>query len=685
MYFGVDYYPEPLVYPYAGTAEQPEAQWLIDAQMMAQAGVNIVRMGEFAWGLYEREEGKFDFSWMRRAMDIMKQFDIKVILGTPTAAPPIWLSQKHPSILPHDEMGLRKSEGSRRAYCLNSDIYWSYSQKIVQELASALGDHPQLIAWQIDNGIGGHGTECSFNDETKEDWHRWLEAKYETTEKLNHFLGLNFWGQIVSSWEQVPMPRHSPTFHNPALVLDWKRFSSDTIVAFVRMQKDILHKITPHCPVTTNLRAISRNFDHFDVAEVLDFVSLDSNATIRSRGSDLACEIDIIRSLKKNQIQTPNGNDGFWVIEQKAGNVSWQDVNSLVRPGVVRLFTYQLISRGANGVLYFLWRQPRIGSEKFYGAVLDHAGNPDGRVYKEISQIGEEMKLLAPALQGTKVVAETCILYTHDNDWTMNYGWQPNRHFHLRDHIQLFYNALHDRNIAVDFARPTDDLSQYKIVFAPSLHLMAGGEADRLRLFVENGGTLVATCNTGLVDEHNMAPDTGIPHDLQDVFGLEIEEFDPLPPGEENHLTFKGAFTTSHLHPAKWWCDVIQPKGCQILAVFGKDFYAGQPALTINTYGSGKAIYIGTVSHQFFYYDLMAWLRQLCSLETHLRVPDTVEVSVRQKDDTKIYFLLNHQSTPVKIQFLKPMHDFLTSNTFSGSYDLPPHGVLVLDERYAKQ
>jgi beta-galactosidase len=295
------------------------------------------------------------------------------------------------------------------------------------------------------------------------------------------------------------------------------------------------------------------------------------------------------------------------------------------------------------------------------------------------------MKLLAPALHGTKVVAETCILYSHDNDWAMNYGWQPNRHFHLREHIQLFYNALHDRNLAVDFARPTEDLSQYKIVFVPSLHLMAGGEADRLRLYVENGGTLVATCNTGLVDEHNIVPDTGIPHDLADVFGLEVEEFDPLPPGEENHLTFKGAFTTSHLHPAKWWCDIIQPKGCQILAVFGKDFYAGQPALTMNTYGSGRAIYIGTVSHQVFYYDLIAWLRQLCNLDTHLRVPDTVEVSVRQKDDTKIYFLLNHQNAPVKIQFLKPMHDFLTSNTFSGSYDLPPHGVLVLDERYPKQ
>ena len=172
-------------------------------------------------------------------------------------------------------------------------------------------------------------------------------------------------------------------------------------------------------------------------------------------------------------------------------------------------------------------------------------------------------------------MAEACILYSHDNDWTLQQPMQPNKFFNLREHIQLFYNALHDRNISVDFARPTEDLSHYKLVFAPSLHLLSGGEADRLKLYVQNGGTLVGTFNTGLVDEHNMAPDTGYPHDLTDLFGLEVLEFDPLPPGEENHLTFKGTFPTSHLHPARLWCDIIEPKDCQVLATYAKDFYAG--------------------------------------------------------------------------------------------------------------
>jgi beta-galactosidase len=680
MYFGVDYYPEQWVFPYGGTAENPEAAWERDAILMAKAGFNVVRIGEFSWGICEPEEGKYDFLWLRRVMDVMSAHGIKVVLGTPTAAPPIWLARKHPEILPLDERGLVLHEGTRRAVCLASDIFWDYSKRIVTAMAEALGDHPQLIAWQIDSGIGGHQTEFSFNEESREEWHLWLQAKYQTIERLNDLLGLRYWGQIVKSWDEVPMPMHAPATHNPALLLDWNRFCSDTIVQFVKMQADVLRELSPDHPVTVNLRALTRKFDHFDMASVVDFVSMESNAAIKSKCGELSCDIDILRSLKKTDIKMPDDDSGFWVIEQKAGQVNWQDVNSLVRPGFIRLFTYQLISRGASGVLYYHWRQPRIGGEKFYGAILPHHLEGNDRVFKEISQLGEELKMLAPALKDTKIVSEVCILYSHDNDWTLQQPMQPNKFFNLREHIQLIYNALHDRNIQVDFARPTEDLSKYKIVIAPSLHLLAAGEADRLKLYVQNGGTLVSTFNTGLVNEHSIAPDTGYPNDMTDLFGLEVLEFDPLPPGEENHLTFKGAFPTSHMHPAKLWCDIIEPKGCQILAVFAKDFYANRPAMTLNNFGLGKAIYIGTMSHQHFYHDLVTWLRQTCSLHPLLKVPENVEVSMRQKEGTRVFFLLNHQNSPVRIQFYKPMHDFLTGNTFSGNYDLPPHGILVLDD-----
>jgi beta-galactosidase len=680
MFFGSDYYPEHWVFPYAGTADNPEAAWERDAVLMVKAGINVVRIGEFTWGLCEPEEGKYDFLWLRRVMDIMGRHGIKVVVGTPTAAPPLWLAKKHPEILPIDERGQIKHEGTRRAACLSSDVYWDYSKRIVTAMVEALGDHPQLVAWQIDNGMGGNDTEFAFNDATREEWHFWLQAKYEKIERLNDLLGLRFWGQTVTSWDQVPMPMHAPAMHNPALLLDWNRFSSDTMVQFVKMQADILHERFPNIPVTVTMRAFLRQYDHFDMAGVVDFVSIESNVVMKAATAELACDVDMLRSLKKSDIRTPDGDCGFWAMEQKVGQVNWQDVNSLVQPGLIRLFTYQLISRGASGILYFRWRQPRIGSEKFYGAIVPHHIEGNNRVFMEISQIGDELKLLAPSLKDTKVVSEVCILYSHDNDWSLQQPNQPNKYFNLREHIQLIYNALHDRNIPVDFARPNEDISQYKIVFAPSLHLLAPAEADRLKLYVQNGGILISTFNTGLVDQHHIAPDTGFPNDMTDLFGLEVLEFDPIPPGEENHLTFKGAFPTSHLHPARLWCDIIEPKGCQVLAVYSKGFYASRPALTMNSFGLGKAIYIATMSHQHFYNDLVGWLRQMCDLHPLLKVPENVEVSMRQKEGTRVYFLLNHQNSPVRIQFYKPMHDFLTGNTFSGNYDLPPHGVLVLDD-----
>lgn len=681
MYFGIDYHPEQWVYPYAGTKEKPESRWEQDVQLMVKAGVNAVRMGEFAWALYEREEGKYDFAWMRRAMDLFHAAGIKVVLGTPTAVPPLWLTRRHPEMLPKDAQGLTYHPGTRHAYTLNSDVYWEFSRKIVTAVAQNLGDHPSLIAWQIHNGIGGKNNEMAFNQESENDWQSWLKAKYESIENLNNCHGNNFWGQLVSDWSEIPMPMRAPEHHNPALMLDWMRFSSDTIVAYVKMQADILRELTPNAPVTTNLRPLTRNFDHFDVADVLDFVAVDNNPTLKSRVAESACELDMMRSLKREDIRTPDGDPGFWVIEQKAGHVNWEDVNSLVRPGVVRLFHYQLISRGATGVFYFCWRQPRIGSEKFYGGVLTHSGREDHRVYKEIAQLGEEMKLITPVLRNTHIVAECAILYSHDNDWTLQLPMQPNRHFKLREHIQLFHSAFHDRNVPVDFVRPIDDLSKYKLIIAPSLHQLPAAEADRLKLYVQNGGTLVGTFNTGLVDAHHRAPDTGLPGNLTDLFGMEVEEFDPLPRNEENHMTMKGAFHTTHLHPARLWCDLITARECDVIAVYAKDFYAGRPAITVNNYGLGKAIYIGTQSHQEFYYDLIAWLRNMCNLFPLLKVPDTVEVSLRRGDDKNIYFLLNHQNSPVRLQFYKPVHDFLTGETISGKYDLPPHGVLVIDEK----
>lgn len=676
MYFGADYYPEHWVYPFDGTAEKPESRWEQDAQLMAEAGMNVVRMGEFSWGLCEQEEGKYDFAWLRRAMDAFAQHGVKIVLGTPTAAPPVWLAKKYPEILPLDENGQPRREGTRRAYCMNSDVYWDQAQKIVRAMGEALGDHPALVAWQIDNGVGRHNTEYAFNPETKRDWHAWLKSKYETVDLLNERMGLRFWSQVVTDFADVPMPMVAPAVHNPALLTDWRRFSSDTCVAFIRMQAEILRELTPKIPVTTTLRPYAVQIDHFDLADAIDFVAIDSDAAVGHNSGENAMPIDLARSLKKN-----GEAEGFWVMEQKAGNVAWADANSLVRPGVVRLFSYQLLSRGATGLLYFYWRMPRIGPEKFYGGVLTHDGLAKNRMFQEVMQLGTELQKLIPLITGTQVKPEVAILVSPPSDWALNQPMRSNKFFSQREHVQLFYNALHDRNIPVDFARPTDDLSKYKLVIAPSLHMVAGGEADMLRLYVHNGGTLVGTFNTGLVDENHIAA-TDPPYEMSDMFGLKVLEFDPLPPGEENHITIKGSFPTSGLHNTRLWCDIIEPlEGCQVLGTYAKDFYAGKPAVTMNSFGEGRAIYVGTMSSLPFYHDLITWLRQICGISSLLRVPDQIEVSMRVRGDYRIYFLLNHNAQSIHVQFFKPMRDCLTGNIITGGYDIPPKDILVLDEQ----
>lgn len=331
--------------------------------------------------------------------------------------------------------------------------------------------------------------------------------------------------------------------------------------------------------------------------------------------------------------------------------MNWADVNSLVRPGIVRLLTYQLVSRGAGGVLYFLWRQPRISPEKFYGGVLSHDGRGQNRVYQEISLIGRELQLPDSVLHGTRVVSEVCILFSHENESNSRRVRQPNKFFNQREHLQLFYNALHDRNIPVDFARPTEDLSQYK---------------------------LVSTCNTGLIDEHHLASDTGYPHDLTDLFGLEVVEFDPLPPGEENHLTIKSQFPVSHLHPARLWWDLIEPKGCQVLGIYAKDFYAGQPAITMNSHGQGHLHRHGQPAKFLFRPGPVA--------APVVQLPFAAQGARQRRSQPPAEGRPEDLFPAQPPKFLRAHHLLQGDARFSDRPDLhrqprsPPHGVLVLDE-----
>ena len=301
-------------------------------------------------------------------------------------------------------------------------------------------------------------------------------------------------------------------------------------------------------------------------------------------------------------------------------------------------------------------------------------------MYKEIRQLGNELTKLAPLLAGSKVVADACILHSQPSEWSADQPHRPNPRFQPRDVLNYFYLALHNRNILVDFARPSEDLSSYKLVIVPGLQLLSGAEVDALKLYVHNGGILIATCHTGLVDEYHIAPTTGVPYDMIDLFGMEVAEWDAIPPTDDNQLAVRTTIPTTASHPARLWCDLIETHSAQVLGTYGRDFYAGTAAITMNDFGAGKAIYVGTVSHQFFYNDLIAWARTLAEIAPHFRVPDTVELCIRHKDGQRLLFLLNHANLAVRLQFFHPVHDHLTDAKLSGAYDLPAQGVLVLTE-----
>ncbi len=681
MEIGVCYHPELWVYPFGGTTQEPEARWIEDAKLMADAGVTVARIAENCWGLCEPADGKFNFAWLKRVMDILADHGIKTVLATPTSSPPLWLLEKHPEILPVDQNGLRCYPGGYKTACLNSDIYWEYCRRLVREMAMALGNHPNLLAWQIDNNPGEHCSNMSFNEDTKRDWAFWLEAKYETLEKLNNLLGLRWWGQIVQEWKQVPPPMRTVACHNTALELEWTRFCSDTVVQFVKMLIETIRQITPNVPTTVNLGHLSTRIDHFDLAETVEFISGCVTLDNSIPSPEIALQLDRLRSLKQETGKCPDGSPGFWIMGQPVSIPTTSAIHNLPKPGLLRCLAYQCVARGANAVVFIPWRQPRIGPEKFAGGILPHHVRRENRLYRELAQLGEEFKLISAAIKDTVVRAPVAILYTYDNQWATELAMR--RHLPpvaLHPHIRLFYDALYEKNITADFIRPLDNLSKYRLIIAPSLHLLSGAEADAIKLYVQNGGVVIGTCNTGLVNEHHIAPDQGYPLELTDLFGLEVLEFDVLSPEEENHLIFKGGFPASQMHPAKYWCDIIEPKDCEIIATFASSFYAGRPAITINSFGMGKAIYIGTVSHRPFYVDLVRWLRELCDLQPPIKVPNQVEVTLRESGEKRVYVLINKSDSPAKIHFLKRMEDLITGAVIAGQYDLSARGILVVKE-----
>ncbi len=663
FYFGVDYYPE----------HWPEERWAIDAGLMAQAGMNVVRLAEFAWAKLEPRDGQFDFAWLDQALEILYRQGLRAVLGTPTASPPPWLMSAHPALFRRREDGQYLTYGNRREYCPSYPLYHDYSRRIVEKMADHYADHPAVIGWQIDNEFG----DRCYCQVCTAAFQEWLCRRYGTLDCLNESWGTVFWGHIYNDWREIPAPLSTGGSPNPGLALDYNRFMSDAYLAYQQMQVDILRLRCPGHFVTHNLMGFAYDrLNYFDLARSLDFVSWDnyprhqwwSDREVPAEGPALGH--DAMRGLL---------GKNFWVMEQQAGPGGWEMVGMAPRPGELRLWAYQAIAHGADAIIFFRWRTARFGTEQYWHGLLNHDGSLSRR-YAEIKRMGAEIKRVGQQILGSTFKPAVAMLQSYDSRFAFQV--QPNNpRFSYYTHFLSLYRSLHRRNVLVDVVSPGADLSGYALVLAPAFHVVTEAEADRLRRYVENGGALLVTPRSGVKDAVNRVVDRPLPGLLAELCGVEVEDYDSLAPGMGNEVEWSVPGEDLPPSPVSIWCDILRPTTAAAIARYRQEFYAGKPAATHNRYGKGQVVYAGALEGEAFYDVILGWLLARSGVKPVLASPPGVEVTERWQGQQRLLFVLNHSDREQTIELEMAYMDLIRDQQIQpGATRLEPKEVMLLVE-----
>lgn len=655
--FGVDYYPE----------HWPKKRWETDAQLMKEMGIQVVRMAEFAWHKMEPKKGCFCFEWLDEAIDLLGKYGIYTILGTPTAAPPAWIIEEEPDILPVNSKGERMGFGGRHHDCQSNSHYREHIRRLVTAMALHYRDNPLVLGWQIDNELGNSHWDLCMCESCRQAFQQWLERKYKNIERLNQEWGTVFWSQTYDCFSQIPAPKTVPTVHNPSLLLDWKRFCSDLVIDFQKMQIDIIRSIAPHQKITHNLMGFYDKTDYFKMAEDLDFASNDQYPTgyyFEGEGQppyEVAACMDFIRCVKKKN---------FWMMEMQSGPTGGSVIGAQPRPGQNRLWTVQSVAHGADTIVYFRWRTCLFGTEQFWHGILPHSGSP-GRRYKEIQ---DTIQMLAPVMEDVRGIVTKSpagILFSYDQDWALRLQPQHPK-LEYTGTIQNYYRAFYEQHIPVDFLSEEDDFEEYRVLIAPLLYLMTPALADKLERFVQKGGRLLLTMRTGVMNENNVCMDSSpLPGRLLKLAGTEVEEYDCL---REKEVTLKYSGCRGKCSK---WCDILQPHTAEPLAFYGSEFYTGRAAITVNFYGKGQVYYVGTQPDL----TVTKWLilrimQDIPGILSYSQNP-VVEFAVRSGRKKDYLFVLNHSEEKQTVA-LPDAYD----KAFQGEYTLSPYETLILEKEH---
>lgn len=629
-------YPFPPRILYGGdyTPEQwPEHIWLDDMRLMKLAHVNMVSINIFSWALLEPAPGVYQFEQLDRIMDMLAEHGIAADLATATASPPAWMSRHYPDLLPVTREGVRLVHGSRRHYCPNSPDYQREAAELAQRLAERYATHPALKLWHVDNEYACHVSAC-YCDRCAAAFRQWLQARYGSLEALNEAWGTSFWSQHYYSWEDILPPRLTPAQNNPSQLLDYRRFMSDSFLKCYLSQVRILREITPDVPITTNFMSAFKPLDYFAWAQHVDIISIDSYPPHTAAAWETAFLDDLMRSLK--------GGQPYLLMEQSPSQVNWMPQNPQKRPGRMRMLSYQNVAHGADGIMFFQWRQSRAGSEMFHSAVVTHEGSEHTRIFQQAARLGAELHQLSPDVVGSRVPAQVALLMDWQNWWAIEYLPGPSDRLHYWEQLKTYYKPLHNLNMAVDIVSPESDLRNYRLVIAPLLYMLRPGVAKNLEQFVQRGGILLTTFFSGIVDQNDHAVLGGYPGELRKLLGIHVEEFDPWTEPMTNEVVIEeGPLQGSY--PCTLWGEVVHLEGAHAPGVFAHDYYANGPALTVHQYGQGQAYYLATQAGEELLAKLTRLLCQQAAVAPVLDAPTGIEVTQRvQADERAVYFLLNH-------------------------------------------
>lgn len=652
LWLGVSWYPE----------QWPEAQWEQDLTLMQKSGVRFVRMAEFAWSTMEPAEGQYRFEWLDHAIAAAARHNIYVVLGTPTAAPPAWLTEKYPQTLRVDEDGSVAQHGNRQQFNFTSPKYRELSAKISAEMGKRYGHNATVIGWQIDNEL----TRESYDAGTRKSFQDWLQGRYGTLDNLNARWTTSYWSQTYSSWSQIPIESSKG---NPGLLLNWRRFDSDTWRDYAKNEIDALRKYTdPKQFVTTNVLGWGQmSYDHGEVAQLMDFISYDDYFP---QG-----EVDLAKNGSDDDMQRGFKGKNFWVIETQPAFVNWGGINQTLEKGEVRALAWHNIGHGADAVAYWQWRSARNGQEEYHGTLVGANGKPVP-VYDEVAQLGREFEKAGPALAGTQPTSEVAVLHTYDSFWAINLQ-RHSKDFDPIEELVSYYKPLKALAQSVDVVAPTNDLSKYKLVVAPGLNVLSDAAAKNLMAYVRNGGHLVLGQRSAMKDDDNALQPQDQPGPLAELLGAHVTQFYALikPVGVD------GEFGQEK---SKIWAEqlVTDVPDVDVWARYSKSngWLDGQPAIVSRKVGKGTITYVGVWMSDAGMKKLTEKLVAMSGVSAAFGpVPEGVEVNPRRSADKTVFVLVNMSDGEKTVDAPRLMQDVLQGGDVK-HVTLPKYGVAVLEE-----